>query len=230
MTRQGAREAIMTVPDGCYARILEDGAPVAVPGPRSRSRRRARRSARATPSWPATWPRATPAASRSTACASASPAAPSRPSTSAPGSSIRRGSSGCSAEVESERARDRRRDRLSASALASPRSAAAVSRRSTPGRSGGAAATIDRPDGCRRHSPSRIRPPRVLRCCNGSRDRPRKEGPPGLRIRRHRDRALAAHARPRRCRHHVDARSVSVRAAAAGGRARRRRLARDAPA
>ncbi|MGO9955505.1 MAG: 1-phosphofructokinase family hexose kinase, partial [Solirubrobacteraceae bacterium] len=28
MTRLGAREAIMTVADGCYARILEDGAPV----------------------------------------------------------------------------------------------------------------------------------------------------------------------------------------------------------
>jgi 1-phosphofructokinase/tagatose 6-phosphate kinase len=28
MTRLGAHEAIMTVPDGCYARILEDGTPV----------------------------------------------------------------------------------------------------------------------------------------------------------------------------------------------------------
>jgi len=28
MIRQGAREAIMTVPDGCYARVLDDGAPV----------------------------------------------------------------------------------------------------------------------------------------------------------------------------------------------------------
>jgi 1-phosphofructokinase/tagatose 6-phosphate kinase len=27
MTRLGAREAIMTVPDGCFARVLEDGAP-----------------------------------------------------------------------------------------------------------------------------------------------------------------------------------------------------------
>jgi 1-phosphofructokinase/tagatose 6-phosphate kinase len=27
MTRLGAREAIMTVPDGCYACLLEDGAP-----------------------------------------------------------------------------------------------------------------------------------------------------------------------------------------------------------
>jgi sugar/nucleoside kinase (ribokinase family) len=28
MARQGAREAIMTVPDGCYARIYEGGSPV----------------------------------------------------------------------------------------------------------------------------------------------------------------------------------------------------------
>jgi 1-phosphofructokinase/tagatose 6-phosphate kinase len=28
MTRLGAREAIMTVPDGCYARVLEDGLPI----------------------------------------------------------------------------------------------------------------------------------------------------------------------------------------------------------
>jgi 1-phosphofructokinase/tagatose 6-phosphate kinase len=27
MTRLGAGEAIMTVPDGCYARVLEDGTP-----------------------------------------------------------------------------------------------------------------------------------------------------------------------------------------------------------
>jgi 1-phosphofructokinase/tagatose 6-phosphate kinase len=28
MTRLGAREAVMTVPDGCYARVVEDGVPV----------------------------------------------------------------------------------------------------------------------------------------------------------------------------------------------------------
>ena len=27
MTRLGAREVIMTVPDGCYAQVLEDGSP-----------------------------------------------------------------------------------------------------------------------------------------------------------------------------------------------------------
>ena len=42
---------------------------------------------------------------RSTACASGSPAAPSRPSTSAPGSSIRPRSSGCSARSSAERVR-----------------------------------------------------------------------------------------------------------------------------
>ena len=41
MTRLGAREAIMTVPDGCYACVLEDGAPTMHRVP-SRSRRRAR--------------------------------------------------------------------------------------------------------------------------------------------------------------------------------------------
>ena len=40
------------------------------------------------------------------------------------------------------------------------------------------------------------RPPRVLRCVNGSRDRSRKEGSPGIRVRRHRDRPFATHARP----------------------------------
>ncbi len=32
MTRLGAREAIMTVSDGCYARVLEDGGPALAPG------------------------------------------------------------------------------------------------------------------------------------------------------------------------------------------------------
>ena len=66
-----------------------------------------------------------------------------------------------------------------------------------------------------------------LGCADGSRDRSRKEGPEGLRVRRDRDRAVAPDARPRRRRHLLDARPVPVRAAAAGGRARRRRLAGD---
>ena len=56
MTRLGAREAIMTVSDGCYARLIENGAPTLLPRQGRRSRRRARRSAPATPSWPGTWP------------------------------------------------------------------------------------------------------------------------------------------------------------------------------
>ena len=51
---------------------------------------------------------------------------------------------------------------------------------------------------------------------NGSRDRARQEGATGLRVRRHRHRALAANARPRRRGHLLDARSVPLRAAAAG--------------
>ena len=81
----GAAEAIMTVADGCYAQVREDGVADAVPRPGRGAGGALERSARATRSWPATSPRATSAARRSNACASASPAAPSRSSTSAPG-------------------------------------------------------------------------------------------------------------------------------------------------
>ena len=55
-----------------------------------------------------------------------------------------------------------------------------------------------------------------------------QEGAPRLRLRRHRDRALAAHARPRRRRHLLDARPLPLRAAAARLRDGRRRLAQTA--
>ena len=189
----------------------------ALPRARRGAGGRARASARATRFWPATSRLATRDVRRSSACASASPAAPSRPSTSAPGSSIRRRSSGCSTE-----------------------SSAGCSRR-IPGRDQliglgggltGAAASIEPADGCRPSpfspaSPARAVRWRVLRCRDGSRDRARKEGPAGVRLRRHRDRAVTPDAGSRRRRHHLDARPLPVRAAAAGRGAGRRRLARD---
>ena len=71
------------------------------------------------------------------------------------------------------------------------------------------------------------RPPATLGCIDGDRDRPREEGPPRLWIRRCRDRALPAHARPRRRRHLLEARRLPLRAAAAGLGHGRRRVARD---
>ncbi len=94
IARLGPMEAIMTVSDGCYARVLEAGAPalyrVSVAELEARSR-----IGSETPSSRATLPPATPGASPSNACATASPAAPSRRSTSALGSSSRRRSTGC---------------------------------------------------------------------------------------------------------------------------------------
>ena len=87
MVELGAREAIMTAPDGCYAQTL--------PPSRARRRRctacacararssRARRSAPATRSSPASWPPATTASGSRSASSTASPAARSRRSTSA---------------------------------------------------------------------------------------------------------------------------------------------------
>ena len=87
MCELGAREAIMTMGDGCFARMRpRDGEPsprcTASSSPRPRWSR-APRSARATRSWPASSRRATPAAARPTASPTASPAAPSPRSTSA---------------------------------------------------------------------------------------------------------------------------------------------------
>ena len=93
----GAREAIMTLPDGCLALLGDDRRARSCTAPRSsRSSRVSAGRARATPSWPATWRPATRVARRTrTACASRWPAAPSRPSTSAPACSTRARSSGC---------------------------------------------------------------------------------------------------------------------------------------
>ena len=99
----------------------------------------------------------------------------------------------------------------------------AVGRPPRPGRS--------RPAGHARvralRSRSSSRPPATLGCTDGDRDRPREEGPPRLWLRRRRDRALAAHARPRRRRHLLEARRLPLRAAAARLGDGRRRLARD---
>ncbi len=89
MCELGAREAIMTMGDGCFARMRPRTASRApsrrCTGSSSRPRRWSRgpRSAPATRSWPASWRRATRAAARPTASPTASPAAPSPPSTSA---------------------------------------------------------------------------------------------------------------------------------------------------
>ena len=100
MVGLGAREGIMTAPDGCYALMAPGGSrrargrSTACGCPPARSSR-APPSARATPSWPASSRPATRAARRSTASPTASPAAPSPPSTSAPASSTPSGSVGC---------------------------------------------------------------------------------------------------------------------------------------
>ena len=158
---------------------------------------------------------------RSSACASASPAAPSRPQHFGAGI------------IDAGRGRAAaRRGRGRASSRSAPRSAepAELPKRGSEVSPADAAATIDRPmvAAIALRSPVRLRRPTDR--CNGSRDRPRQEGPARVRLRRHRDRAVAADARPRRRRHHLDARPLPVRAAAARGRARRRRLARRRPA
>ena len=76
-------------------------------------------------------------------------------------------------------------------------------------------------------STRRVPSARPLGSRHGNRDRPRQEGAPRLRLRRHRDRALAAHARPRRRRHLLEARALPLRAAAARVGDGRRRLAGD---
>ena len=188
----GAREAIMTLPDGCVARVLGRRARRAATACRIEPREAVAASAPATRSWPATSPRATRARRRRSACATASPAAPSRPSASAPGVVDPREVERLLGEVEVA-ARSRRR----------PRSAEPAHR--ALGRSArGPAAILESVAGCR---PPRLqarssdpacagsfRPPPSLGSSDGDRDRPRQEGPPRLWIRRHRDRALAAHA------------------------------------
>ena len=69
-------------------------------------------------------------------------------------------------------------------------------------------------------------PPRGVGGPCGSRDRDRQVRAPGLRVRRHRDRAQPAHARSRRRRHHLGGRRVPLRAADDGGRHGRRGVAR----
>ena len=66
-----------------------------------------------------------------------------------------------------------------------------------------------------------------LQCLHGSRDRTRQEGATRLRVRRHRHRPLAPHARPRRHRHLLEARPLPLRAPAARRRDGRRRLPAD---
>ena len=98
----GAREAIMTAPDGCWAQVTRRRRAAAATARESSRASPSRRSARATPSSPATSRRATAARPPGTACASVSPAVPSRPSASAPGCSTRATSSGCSHHAEVE--------------------------------------------------------------------------------------------------------------------------------
>ena len=62
MVELGAREAIMTIRDGCFAQVARGAAAPQLYRVRDRAAAsRARRSAPATPSWPATSPRATAA-------------------------------------------------------------------------------------------------------------------------------------------------------------------------
>ena len=115
MCELGAREAIMTMPDGCFARMLpDDGAPsprcyrVRVRGGGDRAARD-RRLRRRVPGRLRRRP--LPAAARArSASPSASPAAPSPRSTSAPAWSTPTGSSACSARSRSS-ARAARRGR-----------------------------------------------------------------------------------------------------------------------
>ena len=106
MCELGAREAIMTMTDGVFARMLPHEGAV-------RARRstasacaagrssRAPRSAPATPSWPASSRPATRASRWRSRWPSASPAAPSPRSTSGPAWWTRNGSNGCSARSRS---------------------------------------------------------------------------------------------------------------------------------
>ena len=94
MVGLGAREAIMTMPDGCFAYMQSATSPAPIRAlyrvdcPPERSSR-APPSARAMPSWRASSPPATTASRPRSASPTASRAAPSRPSTWAPASSIR---------------------------------------------------------------------------------------------------------------------------------------------
>ena len=79
------------------------------------------------------------------------------------------------------------------------------------------AATVEPPPVA---GPSRPHPTLGFR--HGDRDRPRQEGAPRLWVRRYRDRPVPPDPRPRRCRHLLDARSIPLRAAAARVRDGRR--------
>ena len=110
MVGLGAREAIMTMPDGCFAHMHPPSrtAATARPVPRAACRpapsSRARRSAPATRSWPASWPpRYNGGSTDGVPAPTASPAAPSRPSIWAPGSWIRTASRACSTRSRSQR-------------------------------------------------------------------------------------------------------------------------------
>ena len=85
MVALGAREAIMTLPDGCVASVHRRRRADAAPRVDRAARGGGAPWAPATPSWPGSWPPATPARPRRSACASAWPAARSRPSASGPG-------------------------------------------------------------------------------------------------------------------------------------------------
>ena len=98
----GAREAIVTLPDGCVANVSVDGRPSLLPDLDRAARGGRDDRRRATPSWPATSPRATRARRPPSACATASPAAPSPPSAWAPAWSTPRASGACCSEVEVE--------------------------------------------------------------------------------------------------------------------------------
>ena len=227
MVQLGAREAIMTLPDGCVA-----------------SRPRRRRSRRCYRVWIEPREAVAPvgsgdaflagfvAARYTGAAAGRVPALRRRLRRRVDPAPRRRAHRAARGRAAGRADRGRARRAAGRGAL---RSARPLERLVRP-RTAGSAAIVGR-RGRRRHSlavavpdPARAgssRPPATLGCPDGDRDRPREEGPPRLRIRRHRDRALAAHARPRRRRHLLEARRLPLRAAAARLGDGRRRLARD---
>ena len=229
MTRLGAHEAIMTVPDGCYAQVLEGGVPALY---RVRIEEQEARS-------PVGSGDAFLAGYVAARYAGRSPVECLRFGVACGAESTQHFGAGILEPAKVDRLLDEVDARAGPDRL--PRSA--ESRVPRPGRpERPLLASTDRrlppsvpccvrmlcrtADGWLPPLDRPVRPDR-LGCCDGSRDRTRKEGPAGLWIRRHRDRPVAAHARPRRRRHLVDARPLPVRSAAARGGAGRRRLARD---
>ena len=111
MTRLGPAEAIMTVSDGCYAHVLDGGAPRCT-GSGSRSRRRARAIGSGDAFLAGYIAARYLGRSPTSACATAWPAAPSRSSISAPACSTPPRWTGSLARGRARAPRDRRRDRL----------------------------------------------------------------------------------------------------------------------